>query len=46
VSNADAFALDCVDATGTAVQHDIHQAVIKQVDLVNVQDAAVGTCLL
>jgi hypothetical protein len=46
VSNADAFALDCVDAAGTAVQHNIHQAVIKQVDLIDVQDAAVGACLL
>mmetsp|Transcript_3249 Transcript_3249/g.8788 ORF Transcript_3249/g.8788 Transcript_3249/m.8788 type:complete len:265 (-) Transcript_3249:179-973(-) len=42
VGDGDAFALHGVGAAGGAVQHDVHQGVIQEIDLIHVQDAAIG----
>ena len=42
VADRDAFALDVVDAQGRGVEQQVHQVVMEQVDLVDIQDSAVG----
>ena len=42
VADRDAFALDVVDAQGRGVEQQVHQVVMEQVDLVDVQHPAVG----
>ena len=42
VADTDALALDDVDAVGEDGEQQVGNAVVKQVDLIHVQDAAVG----
>src|SRR5206468_10321960 len=42
VADADALALDVVDAQGGGVQQQVDEVVAEEVDLVDVEDAAVG----
>ena len=42
MAQAQALALDGVDARGRHVEQEIHQVVLQQVDLVDVEEAAVG----
>lgn len=42
VADGDALTLDCVPARGGRVQEHVHQVVIQQIDLVDVQDTTVG----
>ena len=42
VRNADAFALDGVDAHRSRVKQHIDQMIVEQVDLVDIQEAAIG----
>ena len=42
VADTDALALDDVDAVGEDGEQQVGDTVVKQVDLVHVQDAAVG----
>ena len=42
VGKGDALALDHVDAHGSRVEQQVHHVVVEQVDLVDVEQAAVG----
>ena len=42
MGDADSFPLDCVDAHGGRVQQQVDDVIVEQVDLVNVEDRAVG----
>lgn len=42
VHNGHTLTLHCVEAAGGRVQHHVYQAVVEQVDLIHVEDAAVG----
>mmetsp|Transcript_17216 Transcript_17216/g.44686 ORF Transcript_17216/g.44686 Transcript_17216/m.44686 type:complete len:264 (+) Transcript_17216:274-1065(+) len=43
MDKADTLTLNSVDASGCGVQDHIHETVVQKVDLINVQDAAVGS---